>query len=540
MPQATEDEKLAFIRRLYRDESGYSDHVRITRLRELNVKTRLDSVVRQIIQAGGSVVITGNAGDGKTHTIRLLDSELQRAGAKVIEDASQISQDDIIRIWEEARASGKPLCIAINEGPLVDLIRAHRSEHQWLDDVRSQLLMLMRYVLVDDLDENSERYQPEPGATVVMDLSLRRTLTPDLVGKVIDKLTDDMWYTACAACPAVRTCPVTYNRLMLRNSGIKERLVALLQRVAERGVRATFRELLAYGSFLIFSGRSCTELIRDQASERSRYYWSAFEGQGLIFENLEVGLDPVRQTDPRIDERLWCGNFDPARFIGHSHAPMTVQDFDQAQGLDAQIALDSFAALKRRWYFEHSEGRLCHATRADRWFSELQDSRSATQLRVGRLISRINAWWKTADSNQQDRLRLWTRLSYSPRAQGKAMVSGREVSGLELVLFRPTLAPALAAAYGSQTVDHLLLAPPKNIRFANLLVDRRLLGMLISAGVTEQTAEVERRLVAFNNALSRHAEFGSHVRTIEILDPVSELDVRVRVDLSQSRYDSAE
>jgi hypothetical protein len=540
MPHTAEDEKVAFIRRLYRDESGYSDHVRIARLRELNVKTRLETIVRQIIQAGGSVVITGNAGDGKTHTIRLLDAELQRAGAEVIPDASQISQDKIVRIWEEARSSSRPLCIAINEGPLVDLIRAHRTEHPWLDDVRSHLLMLMRYVPVDESDGTGEPYQPERGATVVIDLSLRRTLTPDLVGKVIDKISDDMWYTACPGCPSVNTCPVTYNRTMLRDVRVKERLVALLQRVAERGVRATFRELLSYGSFLIFGGRSCAELVRDQASEQSRYYWNAFVGQGLIFENLEVGLDPVRQTDPRIDESLWSGNFEPAQFIGNEHAPITIQDFDQTQERDAQDSLDCFAALKRRWYFEHSEGRLRHATCADQWFSELQDSRSATQLRVGRLISRINAWWKPADANQQDRLRLWTRLSYSPRAQGKAMVSGRDVSGLELALFRPTLAPALAAAFGTQVVDHLLLAPPKNIRFASLLVDRRLLGTLNSVGLTEQAAEVGRRLVAFNDALSRHAEVGSHVRTIEILDPVSELDVRVRVDLSQSRYDSAE
>lgn len=120
------------------------------------------------------------------------------------------------------------------------------------------------------------------------------------------------------------------------------------------------------------------------------------------------------------------------------------------------------------------------------------------------------------------------------------MVSGRDVSSLQLGLFRPQLAPALHAAFGKQAIDHLLLAPPENVRFASLLVDRRLLSTLISAGVTEQKGEIERRLVAFNDALARYAHVNSHVRTIELLDPASELNVKVRVDLSQRRYDSAQ
>ena len=40
MPMAVEDEKIAFIRQLYRDESAYSDHVKVSRLRELQREDR--------------------------------------------------------------------------------------------------------------------------------------------------------------------------------------------------------------------------------------------------------------------------------------------------------------------------------------------------------------------------------------------------------------------------------------------------------------------------------------------------------------------
>jgi hypothetical protein len=62
----------------------------------------------------------------------------------------------------------------------------------------------------------------------------------------------------------------------------------------------------------------------------------------------------------------------------------------------------------------------------------------------------------------------------------------------------------------------------------------------MSVGAAEAADDLERRLGRFNDALSQHAEVGSHVRTIEILDPESELHVRVRVDLAQRRYDSAQ
>lgn len=538
MAAAAEDEKLAFVRQLYRDESAYSDHVKIGRLRELNIRTKLDEVVRRIVKAGGSVVITGNAGDGKTHTIRLLETDLKAANARTISDASAVTYEEIVERWKEAREAKAPFCIAINEGPLIELIRQQSNNAPWLVEVQQQLLGLVTYVPVDE--EIDERFTPKPGATVVIDLSLRRTLAPELIGQIIDKLTDDVWYENCASCPHEASCPVHVNRTMLRNERVKARAVTLLERVGERGMRATFREALGYVSYLIFGGRKCADLMAESASEFTRYSWLAFEGQGAIFEQIEAGLDPVRQTEPRVDEDLWRGNYEPQAFAGHELSPVLQRDLDSVRRVDETEASEAFVALKRRWYFEHPDGRLRHATRADQEFANLQKPTASTQLRVGRLVALINGWWNKADRNQHDFLRLWTRLAYSPRAHGRAMVSGRTVSNLRLQLFKPRLAPALRAAFGNQTVDHLLLAPPTNVRFANLRVDRRLLLHLMSAEAGESADDLGRRLGRFNDALAQHAEAGSFVRTIEMLDPTSDLQVRVRVDLAQRRYDSAE
>jgi hypothetical protein len=272
------------------------------------------------------------------------------------------------------------------------------------------------YVPVDQAVD--ERFTPQLGATVVIGLSLRRTLAPELVAQIIDKLTEDVWYENCSSCPHVASCPVHVNRTMLRTDRVKARTVELLERVGERGLRATFREALGFVSYIIFGGRKCADLMTEPPSEFTRYSWLAFEGQGAIFEQIAAGLDPVRQTEPRVDEDLWRGDYEPQAFVGHELSPVLKRDLDSVRRHNEGQATDAFTALKRRWYFEHPEGRLRHATRADRMFADLQNANLSAQLRAGRLIALINGWWNKADRNQQDHLRLWTRLAYSPAPMG--------------------------------------------------------------------------------------------------------------------------
>ena len=90
--QTQEDERLQFIRLLYRNESGVSDHVSPSRLKELNIKTNLDDVVRKAVRAGSSVVVTGNASSrslrrrrsSREFTNRLLTSRWASAGQRIV------------------------------------------------------------------------------------------------------------------------------------------------------------------------------------------------------------------------------------------------------------------------------------------------------------------------------------------------------------------------------------------------------------------------------------------------------------------------
>ena len=536
--EAQEDERLEFIRLLYRNESAFSDHVSLSRLKELNIKTNLEDVVRKVVRNGGSVVVTGNAGDGKTHAILLMRKELK--DAEVVLDASELSSLDIVTLWQGARDAGKPFCIAINEGPLIDLVRAHRLTHPWLEEIRSQLLRLVQYRPLEfDQEKDADDWRPGPGETVVLDLSYRRVLSKGLIASILDKLTDDHWYEGCAGCLANETCALTYNRAMLKSAVPRQRMIDLLAAVGKTGSKVTFRESLAFISYTLFAGRTCAELKELGTNEEVRYYWNAFEGEGAIFDLLSRGIDPMKQTNPQVDEQLWRGIFDPDSFVGSQLMPMTQRNLDEIGEREQRNMADAFTALKRRWYFEHPDGRLLDFSEANSLFNELQDTNSAMAIRLSRLISLINQWWNRGGEPKGDALRLWTRLSYQPRPRGHAMVSGLSVNRNRLRLYKPELAPALDRAFGEQPTSHLLLASTDDPRFARLVIDPELLASLLHGSIADGQSEISRRLVQFNDALAKYGEKSSDIRTVDVVDPQSDLRATVVVDLVNRRYDSA-
>jgi hypothetical protein len=533
-----ESDRIRFIRLLYRNETAFADHVVVGRLRELNIKTNLEDVVRKVVRAGGSIVITGNAGDGKTHAIRLMEKELK--DADVVTDASELTYPVILQRWQESRDLKRPFCIAINEGPLIDLVRQNCASHPWLEGVREQLLKIVSYQpLEHEFDEEGEDFKPTPGATVIIDLSHRQVLSDQLVRSMINKLTDDTWYESCASCPASRDCAVTYNRKMLREDLPQSRMIKILTSAGGMGRKVTFREALAFLSYCIFAGKSCEELRQAGTSEEVRYYWNAFEGEGAVFELLDAGLDPIKQTNAQIDEDLWRGRFTPENFAGHGLLPLEQRNLDEISERENRTTSAEFGQLKRRWYFEHPEGRLLDFSEANARFGRLQDTQTPMAIRLGMLIKLINGWWSRSAEPRDDALRLWTKLTYQPRGRTHAMVSGLNVNRMRLRLYRPQLSPVLRRAFGRQPVTHLLLASAEDPRYARLVVDPELIDGMMHGGFTDGQTPTVRRLTQFNDALSQYGERSPDVRTIEVLDPQSEMRVAVVVDLINRRYDSA-
>jgi energy-coupling factor transporter ATP-binding protein EcfA2 len=541
-----DDLRTDFIRRLYRDESSFSDHVNLKTLRELHIKTDLERVIKGLLEKGASVVLTGNAGDGKTHLLRMLQKTIKDTNAYEVSDASATNIGTVAAEWAEALNTKRPSCIAINEGPLFEMIKLHRNDYPFLAQVERDLHHNVYYEPVGEETKEKKWSHAEDcgGQVVIFDLSLRQNLAPKMVTEVLKKLTEDRWYEPCTVCKDDAECPVAYNRKALSTPTIQERICHLLEAVSIRGERYTYRELLAFVSYLIFGDRTCGAHSATTSPDDARYYNLAFEGgEGRLFDQLRKGLDPVNQTHPTVDAQLWCGDFAPEAFVmAPKPLPVSLDEPGASRTLGHQDdSLAAYRGLKRRWYFEHPEAKkLDPATEAVRLFRQFQDPAEVMQFRVGKLIGLLNRF-RHRSATSESALRLWTSLTFSSRARSKAMVSGSEVPDLSLYLYRPRLAPHLEAGFGTQTTDHLLLGPAdeSKLRFANLRVDLGLLTSLLSRrGTPAGNQELFRNIQRFNDALANLAKQEGAVRTIWLVDGRHGREIKVRVDLQRRRYAS--
>lgn len=192
-------------RNLYRGLSAYADNMQPDWLEAIHVGTDLDREVIKAVQAGKSVVLTGNPGDGKTHLLRILAKRLETLpNQPVVElDASAVSNAELKTRWEMAQAQGKPFCIAVNEAVLKDLADTYR-DFTLLQEAQRQV-------------EQAVIYRDEPGidsSVVVFDLSRRNILAAKIVNQVLDKLTDSQRLTPCPICPE-EGCDFVQNQKLL-------------------------------------------------------------------------------------------------------------------------------------------------------------------------------------------------------------------------------------------------------------------------------------------------------------------------------------
>ena len=91
----------------------------------LHIESGIERFLGEQVRAGRSVVVTGNAGDGKTHLLRRVKRDLESAGAVVVEDATAEMRggdaDPILEKWRKAIGDEQPFCLAANEYPLYQL-----------------------------------------------------------------------------------------------------------------------------------------------------------------------------------------------------------------------------------------------------------------------------------------------------------------------------------------------------------------------------------------------------------------------------------
>ena len=520
-----------FIERLYKSTMIYADRLTAAELEAIHVDLGVDGFLLEEAEAAKQIIITGNPGDGKTHLIERLRSDLEgKFKATVITDANAVSDAETLKAWKKCRKESRPFVLAINEWPLYTLQRLARKQGFTPVDEALRQVREARFFVPSQ----------EPGApqdnVVTIDLSLRDLLAPDVVKSVVARLTDEQFYKGLN-----QADPMLSNREALLQPQVLDRLTALLSLVGRRLGHATMRQMVGFIAFMISAGQAEAERLKG-AQEASSFAYSslAFDGgEGPLFDAVRSVLDPAALTHPDWDEKLWLGETDPDDWVGQP--PPAVLSLPETE------RTTSFRAIKRRFFFEHAAGgELLDLKPTDELLFE-ETLRAGEEDKPGLvrdLVLALNRFYEPdCPDNDRDRLQLWQSHRYDVRAPA-AFVALHELTHqqlrVELRRFASWVEQWLPPAQQARHSFALVASTAAGKDAALLEIDRDLYLTLFEAqrglGRSSWSRTATRRVTRFIDQIHRAVETESGVEDVRIRNVETDLHEQFSVQRKPARY----
>lgn len=417
-----------------RDNSGTRGLDEVARL--TYVQTRLDRLLRSAALDGqyDLVIITGNAGDGKTAFIKTLEEEVASQGARVErvtansstfvhqgmrfvtnydgsqDEGAERANDQVLTEFFAPFADqhGAPVgsrgvhLIAINEGRLIDFFGGPIGRTQFTK-LGSQILAffgeedagLPPWLLIVDLNRRSVVAEdPDVPGGSILERQLQALLRPE-------------FWAPCAACQWQSRCPIKFNVDTLADpfSGpaVRERLRILFEVVhLRRQLHITMRDLRSALSWLLFRDQACEDVARRLSASPlpndwiSTFYYNGYAADGKPPEGrtddrlvaLLRQIDPAEAANPGTDRQLYFWGLDglPAMaFEERSPADEPLLQEVQYGLRDGWEASQSVKAIASRWAYHAALRRKAFYERRDEaWrtmlpYRNLERFRRATQ-----------------------------------------------------------------------------------------------------------------------------------------------------------------
>jgi serine/threonine protein kinase len=429
------------------------------------------------------VVITGNAGDGKTAFLeRLVKAAVARGGQpgeprangadirlpdgcwlRTNHDGSQDeggrANDEVLSAFFGPFADGAEpdpagtRLIAINEGRLVDFLAAHEG----------------RFGGLARLAKTGLTGQPAAGDIVVVNLN-RRSLVADqdkaggpVFDRVLAELTRERFWAACEKCELARTCYAPHNARTFAHPSagpkITRRLRELYRLAHLRGqMHITIRDLRSALAFMLTSGRDCTqmhELYRagDAGDILAGFYFNSWAGTPDTADRLLRllrELDVAAGAEPVLDRKL--------AFLGPD-ADQAVMTVDQRGDYDVALLRSLFAQPGGE---PGTDRRYLTSARRRLYFECVDDKRARTMLPY-RSAERFLCWLTSPGDLDAKLGELVTAINRGEGLPGPGLADGalaiaiRDVPGGTIRSYRlfpaDSLALRLAGASASRYIE---------------------------------------------------------------------------------------
>jgi hypothetical protein len=257
------------------------------------------------------VILTGNAGDGKTYICKdiflsLTDEPLPNApisyskfGARklcVIKDASEAGAGDLKKVFgaienrlAETGQTGTNendiYIIAGNEGKISDVF--FKNKFKKLQKLFSNAL---RAVYEDEQEASEPKEQDIPWLKII-NFNWRSLSHPRAFEPIINAFVNEKnWEPSCGQCRYKADCPIYFNVCMLRHNEVKERIRTIFNFFRCLEGHFTLRELFSALSYIITGNLDCRKIHGEPPGNIQFHY--TFYNNIFSKNNIEKGLPP--------------------------------------------------------------------------------------------------------------------------------------------------------------------------------------------------------------------------------------------------------
>lgn len=261
--------------------------------RKIYVETQLDRKLHPEILDGRFklVIISGNAGDGKTAFIQQVERAAEKAGAQMVRDAHGNSAQfeykgrRFLSNYDGSQDEGDK----VNDSVLQEFFKPYTGEDtaKWPDS-ETRLIAINEGRLVDFLEQHQKQYprlkelvssgfqsgKPESGIAVV-NLNLRSvvatsklddgTVVESILERLLKRMVDARFWSPCAGCDLADKCYAYHNARTFQDktSGpqLLERLMKLYSLTSLRSkLHITLRDVRSALAFMLVGTRNCDDI----------------------------------------------------------------------------------------------------------------------------------------------------------------------------------------------------------------------------------------------------------------------------------------
>ncbi|BBI31148.1 hypothetical protein [Cohnella abietis] len=370
--------------KIYDEYTQHSDQYRFS------IDTKIEQFLMTLfVEAPRSVIMTGNAGDGKTRLCRTIYEEItgqslhqwpksgiveapfSNGKIRIVKDLSELTEtviyEELARLQDQVingHSDHIYYLIAANEGKLTKFLAQNASLKPLSEQVEVRFLSHSR---------NDEQFHL---------VNLQDVTSSIYAGRIMEEWNKEKNWAACDSCSKVNSCMIHLNHRRVSQESIRNNLIEQYRLLDCMGIHITMREILIHISYVLTGGLTCEKVLEahylDIEDHAKRAYYDNFYGIHLSDAgSAELGairqfrrLDPGQLSISTIDDFLLNGDISGESHIESRHSALFDEEIDLLFGyyrkliekyrthdpnMDFKVILEQMPKFRRKYFFESDE-----------------------------------------------------------------------------------------------------------------------------------------------------------------------------------------